>query len=139
MIYLDANATTQPLPEVVLAMQEALERTWANPSSIHRAGQAARHLVELARAEVAGLIGCTEREIVFTSGGTESADLAIRGALAGTQRRLVVTSRLEHSAVRDLCRRLQDDGHAEVIWLPHDAQGRVCLQSLERQIGRAHV
>ena len=64
MIYLDANATTQPLPEVVHAVQASLERTWANPSSIHRPGQAARHQVELARSEVAQLLACTDRELV---------------------------------------------------------------------------
>ena len=132
MIYLDANATTQPLPEVVHAVQASLERTWANPSSIHRPGQAARHQVELARSEVAQLLGCTDRELVFTSGGTESADLAIRGALAGTRRRVLVTSRLEHSAVRDLCRRLHEDGVAEVVWLPNDTQGLVSIDALAR-------
>lgn len=110
MIDLDANATTRPLPEVVQAVRQALEHDWANPSSVHRAGQAARHTVELARAEIAGLLGCGEREVVFTSGGTEAADLAIRGSLRATGRPLVVTSPLEHAAVRDLARRLQSAG-----------------------------
>ena len=127
MIYLDANATTPPLPEVVAAMRQALERDWANPNSVHRAGQAARRVTELARAEVAGLLGCGEREVVFTSGGTESADLAIRGSLLATGRRLIVTSPLEHSAVRELARTLAERGEAEVAWLAHDAQGRVDL------------
>jgi cysteine desulfurase len=131
VIYLDANATTPPLPEVVAAVAGTLQENWANPSSIHRPGQAARHAVELARADVARLIGCSEREIVFTSGGTEAADLAIRGAMAASGRRLLVTSRLEHAAVRDLAERLQDRGEAEVLWLEHDAQGRVRLESLE--------
>jgi len=131
VIYLDANATTPPLPEVVDAVARSLEATWANPSSIHRPGQAARHAVELARADVARLIGCSEREIVFTSGGTEAADLAIRGAMAASGRRLLVTSRLEHAAVRDLAKRLQDRGEAEVLWLEHDAQGRVRPESLQ--------
>ena len=123
MIELDANANTRPLPEVVQAVRDALERDWANPSSVHRAGQAARRTVELARAEVAGLVGCSERELVFTSGGTEAADLAIRGSLRATGRRTLVTSRLEHAAVRDLARRLEERGEAEVVWLPHDADG----------------
>jgi cysteine desulfurase len=132
VIDLDANATTRPLPEVVQAVRQALEHDWANPSSVHRAGQAARHAVELARAEVAGLLGCGEREVVFTSGGTEAADLAIRGSLQATGRPLVVTSPLEHAAVRDLARRLQERGHAEVAWLEHDAQGRVSVPHLRR-------
>lgn len=130
MIYLDANATTPPLPEVVAAVAGTLQENWANPSSIHRPGQAARHAVELARADVARLIGCSEREIVFTSGGTEAADLAIRGAMATSGRRLLVTSRLEHAAVRDLAARLQARGLAEVLWLDHDTQGRVQPESL---------
>ncbi|NBX26418.1 MAG: cysteine desulfurase [Planctomycetes bacterium] len=132
MIDLDANATTPPLPEVVQAVRQALEQEWANPSSIHRGGQAARRVVELARAEVAALLGCTERELVFTSGGTEAADLAIRGSLQATGRSMVVTSPLEHAAVRDLARRLEAQGAARIIWLQHDARGRVSVAHLER-------
>jgi len=80
--YLDCNATTRPLPEVVAAMAEALEHGWANPSSVHRAGIDARRRVELARESVARLVGASEREIVFTSGGTEAAGLAIAGRCA---------------------------------------------------------
>jgi cysteine desulfurase len=132
VIYLDANATTPPLPEAIAAMQASLQENWANPSSIHRPGQAARHVVELARAEVAGLLGCSEREITFTSGGTEAADLAIRGAMQATGRRLLVTSRLEHAAVRDLAQQLSERGEAEVAWIEHDPHGRVQAKSLER-------
>lgn len=131
MIYLDANATTPPLPDVVDAMRRCLEETWANPSSIHRAGQAARHAAELARSDVAALVGCSERELVFTSGGTEAADLAIRGTLQANDRRTIVTSPLEHSAVRDLAKRLHETGQARVLWLDHDRQGRVQPDSLE--------
>ena len=136
MIHLDANATTRPLPEVVDAVRRALERDWANPSSVHRPGQAARHAVELARAEVAALLGCAEREVIFTSGGTEAADLAIRGVMAATDRRLIVTSPLEHSAVRELASEMARRGQAEVIWLAHDAQGRVAPDAL-REVLRA--
>jgi len=131
VIYLDANATTEPLPEVVEAVAQVMRDAWANASSVHRPGQAARHAVELARAEVASLLGCGEREVVFTSGGTESADLAIRGAMAASGRKLLVTSRLEHSAVRELATRLHERGQAEVVWLPHDDQGRVRPEGLE--------
>jgi cysteine desulfurase len=138
VIYLDANATTQPLPEVVQAMRQALETDWANPSSVHRPGQAARRQVELARAEVAALIGCTERELVFTGGGTEAADLAIRGTLAATGRRLLVTSPLEHSAVRELAKSMAERGQAEVAWLAHDGHGVVQPESL-RELLRARA
>ena len=132
MIYLDANATTAPLAEVVDALRRSLEETWANPSSIHRAGQAARHAVELARCDVARLIGCAERELVFTSGGTEAADLALRGALEASGRRTILTSPLEHAAVRDLAKRLHEAGQARTLWLEHDVHGRVQPASLER-------
>ena len=116
MIYLDNNATTRPADEVVEAMNAALRDLWANPSSVHRAGQKVRQQVELAREQVCKLIGCHERELIFTSGGTESSNLAIRGSLRGRGgRRVVVTDKLEHSATRETAELLAEDG-AEVIW-----------------------
>ncbi|MBC7771625.1 MAG: aminotransferase class V-fold PLP-dependent enzyme, partial [Pyrinomonadaceae bacterium] len=97
MIYLDNNATTRPAPEVVAAMLDVLTTHWHNPSSVHRAGQAARQRVELARQSIANLIGCKPRSIVFTSGGTESIDLAIRGVLLASGKRILVTSPIEHA------------------------------------------
>lgn len=130
--YLDNNATTQPLPEVVSAVCECLEHCWANPSSVHRAGQAARARVEKARRDAADLIGAGPREVVFCSGGTESCQLAIRGALEQAEhdngRRVLVTSSVEHSAVRDLAKKLQACGQAEVRWLPLDASGVVDVE-----------
>ncbi len=104
-IELDNNATTQPLPGVVAAMAETLQRVWHNPSSMHRAGQEARRRIELARASVARLLGARQRSIVFTSGATESIHLAIRGtiALAPALRRTILTTPIEHEAVRELC------------------------------------
>ena len=120
--YLDNNATTRPLPEVVAAVAECLENCWANPSSVHRPGQAARARIEKARRAVADLIGAGHREVVFCSGGTESCQLAVRGALDHAQnetgRRVFVTSPVEHSAVRDLAKGLEECGRAEVRWLP---------------------
>ncbi len=131
MIYLDNNATTRPADEVVAAMTRVLRDEWANPSSLHRAGQAARRHVELARASVAKLIGCLERELVFVSGGTEAADLAVRGSLAAQpDRGVLVTSRLEHSAVRAVAEKLDQDG-VEVVWLPNDSVGVVDLNALQ--------
>lgn len=106
-------------------MTRALTEFWHNPSSVHRAGQRARGEVELARERVAALVGARPREITFTSGGSESIDLAIRGTLARTQRRVVVTTRVEHAAVRELCEELEKTGAAEVRWLPLDGQGVV--------------
>ena len=106
MPYLDNNATTQPLPEVVDAVRTALTEHWHNPSSVHRPGQAARHAVELARAQLAKLISAKPRELILTNSGTESIDHAIRGSLAATGKKVVVTTDVEHAAVRDLCEAL---------------------------------
>lgn len=136
----DQNATTKPAPEVVEAMRDALERAWHNPSSVHRGGQEARRVVELARAEVAALIGARAKEVTFTSGGTEAIDLAVRGLLraAGPARRVLVTSRVEHAAVRGLAEHLARSGlggtgtdPVDVRWAPVDEAGIVRLDELE--------
>ena len=137
MIELDHNATTRPAPEVVEAVRRALEETWHNPSSVHRAGQAARHAVELARKSMAELIGARPREITFTSGGTESIDLAIRGALgalggtAGPGRTLI-TTRVEHSAVREIGEELAKQGLAR--WAPLGEGGVVDVGALHAML-----
>ena len=131
MIYLDNNATTRPLDPVVRAMHDALTNCWHNPSSVHRAGQAARQKVALARRAVADLIGAKPLEVVFTSGGTESIDMAIRGALyaAPKSRRAIVTSPIEHSAIKKLVKTLESRGEAEIRWLPVDRSGVVNLDA----------
>lgn len=135
----DQNATTKPAPEVVVAVRDALERAWHNPSSVHRGGQEARRVVELAREEVAGLIGARPKEVTFTSGGTEAIDLAVRGLLraAGPARRVLVTSRVEHAAVRGLAEHLAKAGlggtgaePVEVRWAPVDEAGIVRVDAL---------
>lgn len=139
-IYLDNNATTQPAPEVVAAVQQANEELWANPSSVHRFGQMVRHRIELARADVANLIHCRDRELVFTSGGTESNNLALRGVLEqtfapGTPNRsplqgVLITTQTEHSAIREPAQRLAELG-VHVVYLPVDRYGLVSLDSFE--------
>jgi len=125
MIYLDNNATTQPLTEVIEAMAEVQRDAYANPSSVHQFGQAARHRVELAREKVAHLIGATAKEIVFTGGGTESINLAIRGLLRSSPRkRRFVTTTVEHSAVMCVADELADEGY-EVDHVGVDREGRV--------------
>src|SRR5512140_2415488 len=97
LVYLDNNATTMPAPEVVEAMLPYLREIWANPSSVHRFGQQARRGVDVARSQVAGLIGCQESELLFTSGGTESINTAARSLLAArSPRRRIITSAVEH-------------------------------------------
>ncbi|MGQ0626901.1 MAG: cysteine desulfurase family protein [Phycisphaerales bacterium] len=134
MIYLDNNATTRPAPEVVAAMREALETGWHNPSSVHRPGQEARRRVELARAAVAGLISANPREITFTSGGTEAIDLAIRGTLAGSRKRRLLTTAVEHAAVRDLAWHMARATGIEVVSIPLDRRGVVRLETVESLI-----
>ncbi|HMN96682.1 MAG TPA: MFS transporter [Phycisphaerales bacterium] len=140
-IYLDNNATTRPIPEVVDAVEEGLRTLWQNPSSIHRPGQAVRARVEDARERIARLLGCAEREVVFTSGGTEAANLAMIGTLAGasaarSRRRVIATSRAEHSAVREHALALAERGLAEVEWLPHMPSGVIDLEGLDDLLRR---
>lgn len=125
VIYLDNNATTRPLPRVVEAMLPFLRDEYANPSSVHHFGQRIRHQVECAREKVAALIGAQPAEVVFTGGGTESINFAIRGTLAAwPDKRHVITSQVEHSAVRKLCEHLRDEGN-EVESLGVDGCGRL--------------
>lgn len=133
MLDFDHNATTRPSPAVVEAVTRALKQTWHNPSSVHRAGQAARREIELARQSVADLIHARPREITFTSGGTEAIDLAIRGTLAAVASRqpVLVTTRVEHHAVRDLAEDLARQGVAvRYVPLMPDSSGRVDLGAL---------
>ncbi|MBI5525627.1 MAG: cysteine desulfurase [Deltaproteobacteria bacterium] len=124
-IYLDYNATTPVLPEVVDAMLPFLREHFGNPSSSHAYGKAAREAVGKARAEVAALIGASPDEIVFTSGGTEANNLAIRGAAeAGPARRHLVTSVVEHPATEKPCAFFESHGY-EVTRLSVDPFGRV--------------
>ncbi len=127
MIYLDNNATTRPSDAVVAEMTRGLVELWHNPSSIHRPGQAARQALDLARKSVAALIGARPREITFTGSGTESIVAAIVGTLRQTTRRVVVTTAVEHNAVRELLEDLVERDRAERIILPLDADGRVDL------------
>lgn len=126
MIDLDANATTRPTPGVIEAVTRGLEQAWHNPSSLHRAGQGARNALELARQDLARLVGASPREVTLTASGTESIDLAIRGSLAFTGRDAIVISELEHGAVLDLATALERSG-VEVRRLPATRDGRVDL------------
>jgi cysteine desulfurase len=127
--YLDNNANTPVHAEVLEAMQPALRGELGNASSIHQRGQAAKAALESARSEVAGLIGARPAEIVFTSGGTESDNLAVRGLVAAWQRRHpgsklahLITTRIEHHAVLNVFQEMEREGHP-VSYLPIDATG----------------
>ncbi|MFQ5412840.1 MAG: cysteine desulfurase family protein [Phycisphaerae bacterium] len=133
-VYFDNNATTQPLPEVVDAMQPFLRDVFANPSSVHTFGQSVRHRVECAREQVARLLGAGPKEIVFTSGGTESINLAIRGTVAADPtRRKIVTTAVEHPAVLAVADDLARSGYT-IDRVGVDRAGRLDEASLERKL-----
>jgi len=137
MIYLDHNASTPLAPEVVAAMQAALGDAFGNPSSLHWAGAPARALLDAARAEVAALLGCAPDEVVFTSGGTEANNLALKGVFyaSGQRHPHLITSAVEHAAVSAPLRFLERQG-AHVTTLPVDAAGRVDPDDLRRALRR---
>jgi cysteine desulfurase len=111
-IYLDHNATTPVDPEVLAAMLPFLREDFGLPSSLHALGRSADNAVESARAEVAALIGAYADEIVFTSGGTEANNMAIRGAMIlRADQHAVVTTDIEHPATEECCRSLEREGH----------------------------
>lgn len=130
-IYLDNNATTRPDDRVVEAMLPYLREEYANPSSLHFPAQRVRYAVETARHQVASLIGARDRQIVFTSGGTESNHLAIRGLLAARpEKRRVVTTAVEHDSVLRLCEQLAGEGYA-VTQVGVNREGHLDLDALE--------
>lgn len=131
MIYLDNNATTRVAPEVLDAMQPYLSEYFGNPSSAHALGREMKRAIDKAREQVASLIGAAETsEIVFTSCGSESDNWAIRGVLAGhPQKKHIVTTQVEHEAVRNVCRQLEQEGY-EVTWLGVDSNGEFLIDEL---------
>jgi cysteine desulfurase len=123
-IYLDYNASTPVDPVVAEVMRELLDSAWGNPSSAHWAGAPAREVVEEARHQVAGLLGCSPGEIIFTSGGSEANNLAIKGVLQRRAGAHIITTQVEHPAIVEPCRYLERQG-AKITWLGVDAAGRV--------------
>jgi cysteine desulfurase len=129
-IYLDNNASTPLAPEALEAMLPYLAEHHGNPSSIHRLGQRAAYAVSQAREQVAAMIGARPREIIFTSGGTESIHLAIRGALAiDSEKRHLITTAVEHEAVLELALQLEADGY-QITKVPVDEHGILDLGEL---------
>ncbi len=137
--YLDHAATTPMRPEAIAAMTEEFARI-GNPSSLHAAGRRARRVVEESREQLAEVFGARPSEVVFTSGGTEADNLAVKGlywARRDGSRRQVVTTSVEHHAVLDSVRWLEDAQGAEAIWLGVDADGGVRPEALRTAISRA--
>ena len=134
-IYLDYNATTPHDPEVIAAMRPYLEEHFGNPSSAHGYGLQAREAVAQARAQVAALLGCQSDEIVFTSGGTEANNYALKG-LAFARRRQgnhLITTQIEHPAVTEVCAFLQEQGFS-VSYVPVDETGLVSVEDVEKAL-----
>jgi len=131
MIYLDNNATTRVAPEVLEAMRPYLSDLFGNPSSGHTVGRQMKRAVEDAREQVAFLIGAADpSQIVFTSCGSESDNWAIKGVLASRpEKKHLVTTLVEHEAVRNVCRQLEQDGYA-VTWLGVNQNGELDLDEL---------
>jgi cysteine desulfurase len=123
-IYLDYNATTPIDPRVAEAMRPFLTGGYGNPSSTHSEGRKAKAALEAARARVAGCLGCQPSEIVFTSGGSESNNLAIRGLVEARGGGHVVTSAVEHPAVLEVVRALEREGRIELTEVGVDRVGR---------------
>ncbi len=134
-IYLDFNASTPIAPEVAEAMKPFLSQHFGNPSSLHWAGIPAKEAVERARQQVAGLLQCSPDEIVFTSGGSESNNHAIKGVFFARKEKgnHIITTQIEHPAVINPCRFLEKLG-AEVTYLPVDRYGSVDPQDIRRAV-----
>src|SRR5271166_4034069 len=130
-VYLDNNATTPVLPEVLEAMRPYFTEHFGNASSIHHHGQETRAAVERARESVAELLACHPSEIVFTSGGTEADNLALFGLVRAGDH--VITSTIEHHAVLNTCKHLQATG-CEVTYIPVDGRGLVDPADVQRAI-----
>ena len=138
--YLDHAATTPMLPEAVAAMTEELARA-GNASSLHTSGRRARRVVEESREQLAAAVGAGPSEVVFTAGGTEGDNLAVKGLYwarhgADTRRRRVLVSAVEHHAVLDPVEWLAKHEGAEVEWLPVDGVGRVDREATRAAIER---
>ncbi len=127
-IYLDSNATTPPLPEVIDEVARVMRDCYGNPGSRHRAGRKARQVLEECRENIAAWLGASPTELIFTSGGTEANNLAIRGFAQGTPGTIVISPG-EHPSVLETCRALTREGW-KLHQLPVDSAGRLIPEEL---------
>ncbi|MHC4088302.1 MAG: aminotransferase class V-fold PLP-dependent enzyme, partial [Planctomycetota bacterium] len=133
-VYFDNNATTKVAEEVLEEMKPLFCDLYGNPSSMHTFGGQLGRKIRQARERVAHLLGCDPTEVIFTSGGTESDNTAIKGSLAAApNKRKVITTRIEHPAVLAACRDLENHGYT-VIELAVDKEGRLDLAELEEKL-----
>lgn len=132
-LYLDHASTTAVASEVLKVMQPYFSKIYANPSSIHAAGQEAKEAVEQARQTIATLVHCLPEEIIFTSGGTESINLALKGIAFPKKKGHIITSQIEHPAVLETCRYLETKG-LKVTYLPVDKFGLVSAAEVKKAL-----
>lgn len=132
MIYFDNGATTPPYAEVIESMKEVFEKYFGNPSSLHQLGVQAEKVLNQSRERAAQLLGVHPSEIIFTSGATESNNMAIKGVALQYQSRgkHIITSSVEHPAVYDVCGQLEANGFTVTV-LPVDAEGRVSVEDVQ--------
>ena len=123
-VYLDHNASTPVHPDVLAAMLPYFSERFGNASSIHGFGREARDGIDVAREKIAGFLGVTPEEIVFTSGGTESDNLAVKGVAGAKPGGHIVTTVVEHHALLRTCQALEKSGHP-VTYLPVDGDGLI--------------
>ncbi|WP_408007211.1 cysteine desulfurase family protein [Pseudalkalibacillus sp. A8] len=135
MIYFDNSATTKPYPEALKTYMTVSENYFANPSSIHRLGGEVEKLISTARNQIAGLLRVKPAEIIFTSGGTEANNLAIKGIAIEHQTRgkHLITTEIEHASCYESFRQLEQLGF-DVTFLPVDRNGHVSIQNLHNAI-----
>jgi len=135
MHYLDNAATTKPSPAAIAAALDAMERNFGNPSSVHALGIEAERIVGKARKDIASALGCRSENIIFTSGGTESTNLALKGSLLSKAHRggHIITTAIEHSATLNTVKYLADTGYA-VSFLNPEKDGSINLDALKSLI-----
>lgn len=136
-VYLDNSATTKAYPEVADLVAEVMTKEYGNPSSMHLKGVAAEKYIKDSKRTIAGIMKVQEKEIFFTSGGTESDNWALMGAAYANQRmgRHLITTKIEHPAILQTMDHLEEQGF-EVTYLPVDSFGRIRLEDLERAVRR---
>src|SRR5210317_1629074 len=139
-IYLDYNATTPHDPEVIAAMRPFFEEEFGNPSSSHYYGTQPKRAVIKARTQIAALLNCRPEEIIFTSGGTESNNFAIKGCAQAFRHKgnHIITSQIEHPAVIEVCNFLKTTGY-EVTYLPVDEFGLIQIEDLKAAIKKETI
>lgn len=135
LVYLDNSATTRVLPEVMQVMVECMDKNYGNPSSLHGMGIEAEKIISKSRRQIAQFFGCKPKEMIFTSGGSESNNLAIKGIVENYKKQgnHIITTKIEHPSVLAVCEQLEKEGF-DVTYLSVDNKGRISLQEMEENL-----